>query len=63
MWATDWPWLEQYMNYPQAVNAIARHANFFTQEEKDAFLGGNALRFVEDLLPAYREARIFQEHR
>jgi predicted TIM-barrel fold metal-dependent hydrolase len=62
MWATDWPWLEQYMNYPQAVNAITRHANFFTQEEKEAFLGGNAFRFVEDLLPAYREARIFQEH-
>jgi predicted TIM-barrel fold metal-dependent hydrolase len=51
MWATDWPWLEHYMKYPQAVNAIQRHAGFFTDEEKRAFMGGNAIRFIEGLRP------------
>jgi predicted TIM-barrel fold metal-dependent hydrolase len=46
-WATDWPWLEVWMNYPQAVNCIRRHASFMTESEKDLFLGGNAARFVE----------------
>ena len=59
-WATDWPWLEEHMNYPQAVNCIRRHANFFSDEEKGLFLGGNAYGFVKDLLPAYKRAPIFQ---
>jgi predicted TIM-barrel fold metal-dependent hydrolase len=61
MWATDWPWLEQYMNYPQAVGCIKRHASFFSDREKDLFLGGNAQRFVEELLPTYQDAAIFKE--
>jgi predicted TIM-barrel fold metal-dependent hydrolase len=46
MWATDWPWLEVWMNYPQAVNSIRRHASFMSESEKEAFLGGNAARFI-----------------
>jgi predicted TIM-barrel fold metal-dependent hydrolase len=49
MWATDWPWLEHFMKYPQAVNAIQRHAGFFSEEEKRAFMGGNAIRFLEGI--------------
>jgi predicted TIM-barrel fold metal-dependent hydrolase len=49
MWATDWPWLEHYMKYPQAVDAIRRHAGFLSLEEKRAFLGGNAVRFLHGL--------------
>lgn len=45
-WATDWPWLEEFMKYPQAVDAIRKHASFLTEDEKAAFLGGNAIRFV-----------------
>jgi predicted TIM-barrel fold metal-dependent hydrolase len=58
-WATDWPWLEMHMTYPQAVDSIRRHATFFTDAEKEAFLGGNAFQFVEELLPAYEQAPIF----
>jgi predicted TIM-barrel fold metal-dependent hydrolase len=60
-WATDWPWLEQFMNYPQAVDAIRRHASFFSKEESELFLGGNAHRFVEDLLDDYAHAAIFDK--
>ena len=60
MWATDWPWLEEFASYPQAVNAIRRHADFWSDAEKDLFLGGNAVRFVGDLLDAYRRAPIFR---
>ena len=49
MWATDWPWLEHFFRYPQAVDAIRKHAHFFTETEKAAFLGGNAERFMEDV--------------
>jgi predicted TIM-barrel fold metal-dependent hydrolase len=58
-WATDWPWLEAYQNYPQAVDSIRKHATFFTDEERREFLGENAFDFVKDLLPAYERARIF----
>jgi predicted TIM-barrel fold metal-dependent hydrolase len=58
-WATDWPWLEAYQNYPQAVNCIIRHASFFTEAERQAFLGENALAFVADLLPEYPQSKIF----
>jgi predicted TIM-barrel fold metal-dependent hydrolase len=60
-WATDWPWLEEYMNYPQAVNTIRRHANFFTDTEKRLFLGDNAYAFVQDLLGQYEQAPIFRQ--
>lgn len=50
MWATDWPWLEHFMKYPQAVDAVRRHASFMTESEKRAFLGGNAERFVKGLV-------------
>jgi predicted TIM-barrel fold metal-dependent hydrolase len=46
MWATDWPWLEVWMNYPQSINSIRKHADFMTETEKEQFLGGNAERFV-----------------
>jgi predicted TIM-barrel fold metal-dependent hydrolase len=59
-WATDWPWLESHMTYPQAVDSIRKHADFFDEAEKQAFLGGNAYAFVEELLPAYRKAPIFE---
>jgi len=59
-WATDWPWLEEFFSYPQSVDCIRNHASFFSSEEKDQFLGLNAWRFVEDLVPQYRQARIFQ---
>jgi predicted TIM-barrel fold metal-dependent hydrolase len=52
VWATDWPWLEQYMNYPQAVDSIRKHANFMTDEDKRLFLGENARKFMADLVPA-----------
>jgi predicted TIM-barrel fold metal-dependent hydrolase len=60
-WATDWPWLEEHMTYPQAVNSIRRHANFLSESEKALFLGDNALAFVKDLLPNYALAPIFQQ--
>lgn len=46
MWATDWPWLDHLMLYPQAVDSIRRHATFMSEDEKRAFLGTNALRFL-----------------
>jgi predicted TIM-barrel fold metal-dependent hydrolase len=59
-WATDWPWLEEYQTYQQAVNSIRLHANFFSENEKRLFLGDNALSFVEDLLPGYKASPVFQ---
>lgn len=52
MWATDWPWLEHFLKYPQAVDAIRKHAHFFSEVEKAAFLGGNAMRFIGDAVAA-----------
>lgn len=63
MWATDWPWLEQYMNYPQAVDSIRKHASFFTEDEKRRFLGDNAWQFIEELVPGYQAAPIFEASR
>lgn len=54
VWATDWPWLEPWMNYPQAVDSIRKHASFMNDAEQELFLGENARRFVEDLVPALR---------
>jgi hypothetical protein len=47
MWATDWPWMEHYFSYPQAVDSIRKHADFWTEDEKAQFLGENAARFLE----------------
>lgn len=47
MWGTDWPWMEYYFNYPQAVEAIRKHASFMSEKDKSAFLGLNAARFLE----------------
>jgi predicted TIM-barrel fold metal-dependent hydrolase len=58
-WATDWPWLEEYQTYPQAVDAIRRHANFFSEREKAQFLGDNAWAWIQDLIPTYQAAPIF----
>jgi predicted TIM-barrel fold metal-dependent hydrolase len=58
-WATDWPWLEEHQTYPQAVDAIRRHASFFTDAEKGLFLGENAQRWIEDLDASYKTAPIF----
>ena len=57
--ATDWPWLETHMTYPQAVDSIRKHADLFTSDETEAFLGGSAHAFIEELLPAYQGAPIF----
>jgi predicted TIM-barrel fold metal-dependent hydrolase len=46
MWATDWPWLESYTKYPQLVGAVQEHATFMSDAEREAFLGGNAVRFL-----------------
>jgi predicted TIM-barrel fold metal-dependent hydrolase len=43
-WATDWPWFEGVVKYPQLLEAIVSHATFFSDEEKQLYLGGNALR-------------------
>jgi predicted TIM-barrel fold metal-dependent hydrolase len=58
-WATDWPWLEEYQTYEQAVNCIRRHASFMNDEQKRRFLGDNAYMFVADLLPGYERSPIF----
>jgi predicted TIM-barrel fold metal-dependent hydrolase len=58
-WATDWPWLEEYMTYPQAVDSIRRHAGFFSEKEKTGFLGDNAAAWIGDLMDGYRNAPIF----
>jgi predicted TIM-barrel fold metal-dependent hydrolase len=53
-WATDWPFVELRMTYPQAVDSIRKHASFFTDTERGLFLGENARRFVEDLVPTLK---------
>jgi len=49
LWGTDWPHLAHYMHYPQAVDAVRRHSDFMNEDEKQAFLGGNASRFIGDV--------------
>jgi predicted TIM-barrel fold metal-dependent hydrolase len=59
-WATDWPWLEEHMTYPQAVDSIRLHATFFSEEEKAGFFGDNSAAWIgEDLMRAYEKAPIF----
>jgi predicted TIM-barrel fold metal-dependent hydrolase len=42
-WATDWPWFEGVVKYPQLLQAIVDHAQL-SDEKKRKYLGGNALR-------------------
>lgn len=46
MWGTDWPWLEEWTKYPQLIDAVRDHATFLRGPDLDAFLGGNASRFL-----------------
>ena len=48
MWATDWPWFDHYYRYEQAIEAVQRHTDFLTEEERSAFLGGTAAAFLKD---------------
>jgi hypothetical protein len=43
-WATDWPWFEGVLKYPQLLQAIADHAAFFSEEARRLYLGANAMR-------------------
>ena len=47
MWGTDWPWLESFAKYPQLIDAIRDHADFLSPQEKAAYLGGTAERFLK----------------
>jgi predicted TIM-barrel fold metal-dependent hydrolase len=46
VYGTDWPWLEHLFMYPQLVEAVRRHADFLTGDEKAQFLHRNARRFL-----------------
>ena len=43
-WATDWPWFEGALNYPQLLQAVVDHGSFPSAEAKRLYLGGNAVR-------------------
>lgn len=58
-WATDWPWNEQHQTYPQALDAIRRHASFLSENEKRQYLGDNAYGWIKEILPEYDRAPIF----
>jgi hypothetical protein len=45
-WGTDWPWFEHVGKYPQFVDAVRLHAGFLTGDEQNAYLGGNAIRYL-----------------
>jgi hypothetical protein len=51
-WATDWPWFEGSLKYPQLLQAVADHGSFPSREARDLYLGGNAIRHwrLADLL-------------
>ena len=46
VWGTDWPWFEHFGKYPQFVDAVRFHAQFLNDEERGAYLGGNACRYL-----------------
>ncbi|MDQ2741749.1 MAG: amidohydrolase [Chloroflexota bacterium] len=54
MWATDWPWFEDCFLYRQGLDAFRRHADFLAASELDAFLGGNARRFIDEVAQSPR---------
>jgi Amidohydrolase len=43
-WATDWPWFEGTLKYPQLLQSIVDHATFLSDEAKGLYLGQNAIR-------------------
>jgi predicted TIM-barrel fold metal-dependent hydrolase len=43
-WATDWPWFEGWVKYPQLLQTIVDNATFFGDDELRRYVGGNALR-------------------
>ena len=43
-WATDWPWFEGQVKYPQLLAAVAEHGAFPSEESRRMYLGANALR-------------------
>ena len=43
-WATDWPWFEGQVKYPQLLAAVAEHGSFPSEESRRMYLGANALR-------------------
>lgn len=43
-WATDWPWFEGVLKYPQLLQTITDHTDFLTIEHRRLYLGGNATR-------------------
>jgi predicted TIM-barrel fold metal-dependent hydrolase len=49
MWGTDWPWFDWAYKYEQAVNAILKHAHFFSDTQKEEFMGKAALRFLKEV--------------
>jgi predicted TIM-barrel fold metal-dependent hydrolase len=46
-WGTDWPWFEYLGKYPQFLDAVRLHADFLNAEERVAYLGGNAERYLK----------------
>ncbi|MBL10252.1 MAG: hypothetical protein CL402_07035 [Acidiferrobacteraceae bacterium] len=46
VYGTDWPWLEHLYMYPQLVESIRRHADFFSDEDRALFLHKNARRYL-----------------
>jgi predicted TIM-barrel fold metal-dependent hydrolase len=49
LFATDWPWCEHVRKYVQDVDAIRRHCDFMSEEDKEKFLGLNALKYLGQL--------------
>jgi predicted TIM-barrel fold metal-dependent hydrolase len=46
MWATDWPWFDWAFKYEQGLNAIRKHADFLSEQEKALVLGETAAEFM-----------------
>jgi predicted TIM-barrel fold metal-dependent hydrolase len=46
LFATDWPWSEHLRKYVQDVDAIRRHCDFMSENEKQKFMGSNALNYL-----------------
>jgi L-galactono-1,5-lactonase len=46
MWGTDWPGAVRMSTYRQLIDVIRRHCAFLSPADKEAILGGNALRFA-----------------
>jgi predicted TIM-barrel fold metal-dependent hydrolase len=43
-WATDWPWFEGWVKYPQLLQAVVDHGSFPSEEARRLYLGANAIR-------------------